>query len=48
MVRFIEEDDEAMKTYGAGVRVCVCVLVLEDTWRDERLKRREVCASGLP
>lgn len=30
-----------MKTYGAGVRVCVCVLVLEDTWRDERLKRRE-------
>lgn len=27
MVRFIEEDDEAMKTYGAGVRVCVCVCV---------------------
>lgn len=48
MVRFIEEDDEAMKTYGAGVCVCVCVcvLVLEDTWKDERLKRREVCASG--
>lgn len=25
MVRFIEEDDEAMKTYGAGMRACVCV-----------------------
>lgn len=39
-----------MKLWKRMVQVCarVCVLVLEDTWRDERLKRREVCASGLP